>query len=439
MKLNKFRLLLASTAILSIMSAAQIPALAHAKTTVTIWVPWGGHDGDYYIQAAKDYSAANPDIDLQVSVVNGGGIAGDSAGKLATAVTGGDAPDAVLYWGAGDIPGLVKAGVIQALDDKAVAAAGITSDMMLTPQVWAAGQYDGKLYALPQLMYDRMFYWNKDLFKAAGLDPEKPPKTLAEVDAFAAKLSTKAADGSIDVLGFLPWAGQGGWDIWTSVFGGSYWDAKAGKINLQNPATLADLKWDATYVKTYGADALAQWTSSVGKLGQSSGGEPFVLGKLAMEMNGNWHISFIRQFAPKMNFGVEAIPTAPGGQPNSTVVGENIWLFPAGTSNGAAVLKFINWLYQPAKASDNADTLANISHTKAGAAGQKLAADPQFKLSIDVAAGPGAVFAPIVPNGNLIGNAIQPQIDAVHLGKATPEDALKQAQTDLDLAIKQGQ
>ncbi|MBK8034608.1 MAG: extracellular solute-binding protein [Chloroflexi bacterium] len=436
MQISKLRSLFIVTLLVGLMLVLG-GTLVSAQAAVQIWVPWGGADGDYYAAAAAEYSAATG-VPIEVTVVSGAGIAGESAGRLATAVNSGEAPDAVIYWGAGDIPGLVTAGTIQPLAQEQLDAVGITPDIFLSENVWAAGQYDGQVYALPQLMYNRVFYWNKDLFAAAGLDPEVPPTTLEELDAMAQQLTTFAADGSIDVLGFLPWAGQGYPDVWTAIFGGSFWDADAQAINLQNPALTSVVQWYASYVEQYGADALTNWSGTVGELGQSSGGEPFVLGKLAMEINGNWHINFVRQFNPELNFGVAPIPQAPGGQPNATMVGANIWLFPYGAAQVDEALKFIAWLYEPERAAANADALANISHIAAGAAAQTLNDDTFFAISIDLASSPAAVFAPIFPNGNLVGNALNPQIDLVKLGQATPEDALAQAQADLEFAILQG-
>ena len=44
------------------------------------------------------------------------------------------------------------------------------------------------------------FYYNKDLFKKAGLT--RPPRTLEELTAYAKKLTTRKADGSLDVVGY---------------------------------------------------------------------------------------------------------------------------------------------------------------------------------------------------------------------------------------------
>lgn len=55
----------------------------------------------------------------------------------------------------------------------------------------SAGLYEGKHYALPWAISDVGFWYNKKLLQQAGLDPNKPPKTLEELDAAVAQAKTK--------------------------------------------------------------------------------------------------------------------------------------------------------------------------------------------------------------------------------------------------------
>ena len=63
-------------------------------------------------------------------------------------------------------------------------------------------QYQGKRCALPLLADVYGFYYNKDLFKKAGLNG--PPKTMQQLTQYAKKLTVKNADGSLKVVGFDP-------------------------------------------------------------------------------------------------------------------------------------------------------------------------------------------------------------------------------------------
>jgi sn-glycerol 3-phosphate transport system substrate-binding protein len=67
---------------------------------------------------------------------------------------------------------------------------------------------DGKLYSMPYNSSTPIFYYNKDAFKKAGLDPEKPPRTWPEVEAYARKI---IATGGAK-CGFST-----GWPSWTMV------------------------------------------------------------------------------------------------------------------------------------------------------------------------------------------------------------------------------
>ena len=67
---------------------------------------------------------------------------------------------------------------------------------------------DGKLYSMPYNSSTPILYYNKDAFKKAGLDPEKPPKTWKEVEAYSKKLIASGAAK----CGFST-----GWPSWTMV------------------------------------------------------------------------------------------------------------------------------------------------------------------------------------------------------------------------------
>jgi sn-glycerol 3-phosphate transport system substrate-binding protein len=70
------------------------------------------------------------------------------------------------------------------------------------PNVLGYYSVGGKLYGMPFNTSAPILYYNKTLFKAAGLDPEKPPRTYAEVLDYAKKLTKKDASGKIQVAGY---------------------------------------------------------------------------------------------------------------------------------------------------------------------------------------------------------------------------------------------
>jgi ABC-type glycerol-3-phosphate transport system substrate-binding protein len=117
--------------------------------------------------------------------------------KYQIMLAAGTSPDVVLV-GMADFPKLANAGYLMDLgpyfDDKYF---GDFVPGILKNYVW-----NGKHYALPYTMDTRVLYYNKDLFRKAGLDPDKPPKTWAEYLDYAKKLTMDTnGDGKIDTYG----------------------------------------------------------------------------------------------------------------------------------------------------------------------------------------------------------------------------------------------
>ena len=99
-------------------------------------------------------------------------------------------------------------------------------------------QYKGKRCALPLLADATGLYYNKTLFRKAGLT--EPPKTLSELVGVREEADEKNKDGSIKILGFNPNQNfyMGGYGNGASGFqpliGASYFD-KSGKSSLGHP------------------------------------------------------------------------------------------------------------------------------------------------------------------------------------------------------------
>jgi multiple sugar transport system substrate-binding protein len=66
--------------------------------------------------------------------------------------------------------------------------------------------FDNKVWLLPgsEANADFILFWNKQHFKEAGLDPEKGPTTIAELDGMAQRL-TREQGGQLDRLAMKPW------------------------------------------------------------------------------------------------------------------------------------------------------------------------------------------------------------------------------------------
>ncbi len=72
----------------------------------------------------------------------------------------------------------------------------------LEPNALAYYSDRGKLYGMPFNIATPLLYYNKDAFRAAGLDPNKPPRTFTEVTNYARKLTKQSADGKTARYGY---------------------------------------------------------------------------------------------------------------------------------------------------------------------------------------------------------------------------------------------
>ncbi len=146
---------------------------------------------------------------------------GVNTGKLLAAIAGGDAPDIALSDNASAAYSFAANGTAIPWDMSKITLK--ISDML--PGMKEVTQIDGKTYLLPQDSNVIMLYMNVKVFKDAGLDVTKPPKTLDELDALAAKLDKYSAN-SIDRFGFIPWLDYGNDNpfYWGWMFGAKIFD-----------------------------------------------------------------------------------------------------------------------------------------------------------------------------------------------------------------------
>lgn len=128
--------------------------------------------------------------------------------KIATSIAGGTPYD-VLVTGVGWIPPFASQGAYVDL-----AKYGVTTDTLgktTVPALISAGVYNGKVYGVPLIAGPKPLALRKSMFVAAGLDPTKPPTTLAEIEADAKKLTKTDSSGKVTQAGFDFWAGTGGY------------------------------------------------------------------------------------------------------------------------------------------------------------------------------------------------------------------------------------
>jgi len=382
--------------------------------------------------AVANFNATHPNIHVKCVLVPGSET---DITKLMTAVAAGTGPD-VYYLDRFTVAQRSHYGVLEPLDGY-LTQLGVDIKALKSkffPFAIKEATYNGKLYALPWDTDARVLYYNKKLFKKAGLDPNKPPRTIAELDEYAEKLTVKKGNRIIEI-GFIPWRGQGWHYTWGWAFGGKFYDPALKKFTFaDDPKILAALKWEKTYADKYGIkniDAfLSAYTAAAG--GGAAPIDPFLIGKEAMRIDGNWFLSQIKQFAPKgFEWGMTPIPYPPYGERNSTWAGGWSLVIPKGAKHPKEAAEFMYYMATKGEvkyAIDTAHFSALIEGTK-----KVVEADPDQKLFADLL--PTAHCRPVIPVGALLWDKLTDAWNYALYGKKTPEQALRDAQNEVQAAL----
>jgi multiple sugar transport system substrate-binding protein len=169
--------------------------------------------------------------------------------------------------------------------------------------------YGGQTYGIPMLDGSlASLYYNKDMFKAAGLDPEKPPTTFDEMMADAQKLVQADSAGNITRSGMsMRLSGQG------SGIAEKFWfylHNMGGDIIVP---TKDGTKWHNGYNNDAGRKALkyyidSVYTNHVVDQKVKSDAEAFETEQTAMLLRESWVVAEIATKNPKLNYGVAPMP-----------------------------------------------------------------------------------------------------------------------------------
>ncbi|GAB4175474.1 MAG: hypothetical protein Fur0032_15250 [Terrimicrobiaceae bacterium] len=162
--------------------------------------------------------------------------------RLMLAIAGGVPPDIAGIWEY-DLPVYAENNALTPLDRMA-REAGITGGDYL-PVLWGLCRFRGHLWALPTTPSSTALIYNKRMFREAGLDPEHPPQTIAELEAMNERILRTGPGGRILKIGHLP--EEPGWwnSLWGTWFGGPLVDGE--RILANSPENLAAYRWVESY------------------------------------------------------------------------------------------------------------------------------------------------------------------------------------------------
>ncbi len=291
----------------------------------------------------KKFELENPGIKIKAQYVPTGDA---QIQKLITAIQSNNAPD--ISWLHSDyLEDLVEADAIYKIDDfiKKDTTFDKSEIDHIYPSLIPLSSWRGTLYSLPMEATNLALLYNKEMFRNAGLDPEKPPATWDELYDYSKKLTIdKDGDGKYDQVGFFlpifPAAGsQSGWMVWQ--FYPFLWQAGSFVINETQDKVL--------YNNDAGVQALSLWKKIYEELDlrnfTTDFDVTFASGRLAMAMDGPWNLPRYKDLLKNLDWGFAPLPAGPSK--SATVVGgEYLAIFKQSKFPDEA-WEFLKWIIKP--------------------------------------------------------------------------------------------
>ncbi|MDK2971992.1 MAG: multiple sugar transport system substrate-binding protein [Candidatus Sumerlaeota bacterium] len=307
------------------------------------------------------------------------------------------------------------------------------------PAVIELCEYRGFYWGLPATPASLALHYNKKHFRQAGLDPERPPRTIAELDEYARKLTRYDEDGHIVQLGFAPvepsWFKA--WYIWW--FGGEHWDGKS-EMTLTTKPCLETFRWVRSFPETYGAVELHRFLSGGGQF--RSAQNLFLNEKLSMQLQGVWMANFIESYNPGMEWGVAPFPSVSEELSDVTFVDSDILVIPNGARHPDEAWEFIRFVQRQENMEALCKAQRKFSPLKAVSPEfYTNHPNPNIDLFRHLAESPNAHPVPRFPIVEVMRDEMSVAMDKVWLREDTPEKALEHAekimQSELDRRERQ--
>ncbi|MBA3254288.1 MAG: ABC transporter substrate-binding protein [Burkholderiaceae bacterium] len=412
-------------------AGALASALAFAQTPVEVSfyypVAVGGPITKTIDGYAAEFEKDNPGIKLRPIY---SGSYQESIAKALTAVKASDPPVLSI---------LLSTDMYTLIDEDAI----IPFDDVMKPadQAWAKSFYPsfmensqtgGKTWGIPFQRSTIVLYWNKEMFKAAGLDPNRPPQTWAEQLDYAQKLTKRDASGNVSQ-----------WGIQVPSSGFPYWLFQA--FAIQNGVNLMNAAGTQTYYdRPEVIAALSYWVDLARKHKVHPEGivewgttpRDFFERKMAMMWTTTGNLTNVKNNA-KFDFGVAMLPA--GKQRGSPTGGGNFYLFKKTTpAQREAALKFVKWATQPERAAQWGIDTGYVAVTPAAfetPVMKKYVQDfPPAAVARDQL--PYAKAELSTHDNQRVTKALNDGLQAALTGTKTPEQAMKDAQREAERLLR---
>jgi sn-glycerol 3-phosphate transport system substrate-binding protein len=417
-----------SAFVMFLLLAAVGPARAQTQLTFYYPIAVGGPLTKVIDGYARQFEQEHPGI--KVNPIYAGNYDDARIKALAALKAGQSAPLSVLY--SIDLYELIEQDVIVAWDDVATTPDDKAWLKAFYPALMMNGTYKSKVYGIPFQRSTIVLYWNKDAFKEAGLDPDRPPANWTEMTQMASKLVKRDAAGNVTRWGVMvPSTGYAYWmfQAFARQNGQDLMNRDGNQTNYAHPDVIAALQfWRDLGVKH---KVMPEGTVEWGTLRQA-----FTEGKTAMMWHTTGNLTAVKDTA-KFPFGVAMLPASK--QRGSPTGGGNFYMFKKTTpEERKAALAFVKWMTAPERAADWSMATGYVATRPDAYATPKL---KEYAASFPPAVVARDQFEFATPELSTfqtgrVRKQLDDAIQATLTGQKSPADALNAAQAEADKLLR---
>lgn len=357
----------------------------NAQTEIVFWHSMGGVNGEAITKMVEDFNKLN-EGKIHVST-EFQGTYDDTITKIKAAGMGALPADVVQIYDIGT-RFMIDSGWAKPMQEF---IDGESYDIsQIEANLAAYYTVEGKLYSMPFNSSTPVLYYNKDAFREAGLDPEKPPTNFDEIFEVAKKLEKKDDAGNITRYGFG--MGNYGWffEQWVGKQGEHYVDNNNGRG--VEPATKVVFDENGA-----GADILGVWKKMFDEgvfeyLGQGNDNakQAFISGSIAITLESTAALkSLLQNVGDSFELGTGFFPSINADDKGGVSIGGgSLWaLATDDEAKEAATWEFIKFMISPeTQAYWNAQTgyfPVTVATHDLDAFKENVKAFPQFQTAID--------------------------------------------------------
>ncbi|MEN9781172.1 MAG: sn-glycerol-3-phosphate-binding periplasmic protein UgpB precursor [Pseudomonadota bacterium] len=338
---------------------ALLSVSVQAQTEIQWWHSMGGALGEWVNDQAKDFN--NSQKDYKVVPVFKGSYDESMTAAIA-AFRAGNAPHILQVFEVGTATMMASKNAIVPVGE-VMKKAGVTFDPgAYVPAV--AGYYtapNGQMLSFPFNSSTTVFHYNKDAFKAAGIDPNTPPKTWPEVALAAAKLKASGHKCPF-TTSWVSWTQLESFSAWHNTEFATKGNGMRGidaRLTFNSPLHVRHIENLANMAKS---------GLFVYKGRGNAADATFVSGECAMTTGSSALYGNIKRNA-KFESGISTLPYYPDvpGSPQNTVIGgASLWVMAGKKDNEyKGVAQFFAHLSKPEEAAKSHQRTGYLPLTKA--------------------------------------------------------------------------